>query len=60
MTASPVFNVMLGPKFKERETYLASLFFVGLKAEIQDRIYQLEELPTTYEGMMKKAIDIDN
>lgn len=43
-----------------KETYLASLFFVGLKDEIQDRIYQLGALPTTYEDMGKKAIAIEN
>lgn len=43
-----------------RETFLSSLFFVGLKGDIQDRIFQLEELPSTWESMGEKALDIEN
>lgn len=43
-----------------QETYVASLFFVGLKPEIQDQLYQLEGFPSTYEAMSSEAIRIYN
>ena len=42
-----------------RETYLASLYFLGLKQEIQTALRQDKELPNTFEDMARKATDID-
>lgn len=43
-----------------RETYIASLFFVGLKEEIQEGIRRLGEPPDTWEEMAKKALAIES
>jgi hypothetical protein len=43
-----------------KETYLASLFFLGLKQEIQPALRQDGELPNTFEDMARKATNIDN
>lgn len=43
-----------------QETFLASLFFVGLKGDIQDKIFQLAELPATLEAMREKALDFES
>lgn len=42
-----------------RETYIASLFFVGLKEEVQDGIRRLGKLPDTWEGMAEKAMAVE-
>ena len=42
-----------------RETYIASLFFIGLKKELQNGLRQLGELPDTWEKMAEKAITVE-
>jgi hypothetical protein len=42
-----------------QETYIASLFFVGLKEEFQDGIRRLGELPDTWGKMAEKAIAVE-
>ena len=42
-----------------KETFLASLFFVGLKEEIQDGIRRLGPLPDTFESMAARATMVE-
>lgn len=43
-----------------RETYLASLYFAGLKDELQNGIRRLGKLPDTWEEMAKRAIAVEH
>ena len=42
-----------------RETFIVSIFFIGLKKELQIGLRQLGELPDMWEKMAEKAIAVE-